>query len=71
MSGHAPHFGHVKRLLVFNSARWPCEECGAEPENLVRIMRGGYVQEELCADCYKSKYKEAFYEGRVDKLEEE
>ena len=58
MSGHTPHFGHVKQRLEFNSARWPCDKCGAEPENLVVILRGGYVQEQLCPGCYTDKYPE-------------
>jgi hypothetical protein len=62
VSTHAPHFGHVKRRLEFNSAKWPCDDCGAVPENMALVMRGGYVQEQLCPGCYQDKYKETLEE---------
>ncbi len=30
-----------------------CDKCGRYPDNLVLILRGGYVQEQLCLECGK------------------
>jgi len=48
---------HVVKEIVDNrDGKWECENCQGHPETIAHIMRGGYVQEILCSQCYTDKY---------------
>jgi len=48
---------HVTKLIVDNrDGRWECENCQRHPETIAQIMRGGYIQETLCSECYTDLY---------------
>jgi len=38
---------------TFRSRKWRCDSCKKYPNTLVIILRGGYVQEQLCLHCAK------------------
>lgn len=40
---------------IIDANGWPCDHCGKHPEELVIILRGGYVQEQVCKEC-EEKY---------------
>jgi len=49
--------GNLKREIVNNqNGMWECENCQEKPNTIARVMRGGYIQEILCSECYTDKY---------------
>jgi len=52
---HKPHFSRLIRALTYNGVEITCDKCKNITENYVLLMRGGYVQEQLCLDCDKKK----------------
>ena len=48
---------HLSRAIIDNrDKQWECEVCHSRPDTLAVIMRGGYVQEELCSRCYTERH---------------
>ena len=39
--------------IIDNGGRWRCDRCKKRPDMMVVILRGGYVQEQVCSDCAK------------------
>ena len=37
--------------IVYNGGRWRCDRCKKRPDRMVVILRGGYVQEQVCLAC--------------------
>ncbi len=49
----SPTNDHLLKKIVDNrDGMWECEECQQEPETIAIILRGGYIQEVLCSECY-------------------
>lgn len=48
---------HLSRAVVDNrDKQWSCEICHKSPDTVAVIMRGGYVQAQLCSKCYTDRY---------------
>ena len=48
---------HILKEIVDNrNGTWECENCQERPETIAHVMRGGYLQEILCSQCYTEKY---------------
>jgi len=44
---------HVTRKIIDNrDGRWECENCQERPDTMAVTMRGGYMQEIVCSQCY-------------------
>jgi len=56
---------HLSRAVVDNrDKQWDCEVCHRTPNTIAVIMRGGYVQQQLCSRCYTEKHpKEEIFVG--------
>lgn len=49
--------GTISRAVIDNRDKaWECDVCHAQPDNIAMLMRGGYVQETLCPQCYTGKH---------------
>ena len=57
---------HISKEIIDNrDGGLECENCQRKPKTLVQIMRGGYIQEILCSECYTDLYpKEQIFGGR-------
>ena len=51
---------HLSRAVIDNrDKQWDCEVCHSRPDTIAVIMRGGYVQEQLCSLCYTDRHPKA------------
>jgi hypothetical protein len=39
--------------FVMRNEIWHCDECDCLPDKIVLILRGGYIQRQLCKECEK------------------
>jgi len=48
---------HIGKSVVDNrTIRYQCDHCDNKPDTIAVIMRGGYVQKQLCSKCYTEQY---------------
>jgi len=48
---------NLKKEIIDNrDGVWECENCQEKPKTIARVMRGGYIQEILCSECWTDKY---------------
>ena len=49
---------HLTREIIDNrEGTWECENCQERPDHVCMIMRGGYIQEIICSECYTELHR--------------
>ena len=41
----------LTKYTMYNGGRFHCDRCDKIPDRLVLVLRGGYVQEQICEEC--------------------